>query len=688
MDIGKKDKDWVRRSFLVSARAITDQDLFRREITDAAFKFTDTTLGGNFAINPPPQFSRNADIKVPSRFTDGAGMGRYYSESLDDHGQLIHMRFGVPQYNSLTNFFFNFYDTNTASLANKGKVPDSVFYDAGKVLGYIVSIPAMPIVWIGKVVDFLENKSSSKFYYLKPAMPLYWSAVTTMTNAIGVNMGLVGRRMSKAEKAIRTESDPAVGVKGNDESSELHRIMSKSGAGTPTIYSDVWREDGGVDIYAMATRAQRMAATNRKAIQKVLESDGTWEQLNAELHAKLTDPVADTMPKTTFNDYIKTYHNGKSGTIGKGEGGNYDAEEVGENFEGIGKESGFKDHLLAELEDGSQFVTFRVDDVGTVGESFSNSTGESSLASSLNSKSSAGRSTRFNLADGNFGNGLIGGTLTAIADAAKSFVQGVGDGLEIQGIAAFTGTAFADIPNVWQGSSASLPKSTYNIELRSPYGNPMSRFQNLIVPLSMLLAGALPLSTGKQSYTSPFLVELYSKGRNQTRLGMIDSISITRGVGNLGWTKDGEPLGIDVSFSVIDLSTILHVPITSNFDATDVVTVGAASAAGAGMDSTAGVLGWSTGSKFQDGAEDLVNTLASANFDDDNTFTDYMAVLGGLSLSDQIYPINKLRLKRLKRAAAWESWKSPAYHANWMVGTSLGQAASAIVTSSINSRNR
>ena len=68
----------------------------------------------------------------------------------------------------------------------------------------------------------------------------------------------------------------------------------------------------------------------------------------------------------------------------------------------------------------------------------------------------------------------------------------------------------------------------------------------------MLLAGILPLSTGKASYTSPFLCQLYDRGRLQIRLGMIESLSITRGTTNLAFDKHGQALGIDVTFSVVE----------------------------------------------------------------------------------------------------------------------------------------
>jgi hypothetical protein len=136
----------------------------------------------------------------------------------------------------------------------------------------------------------------------------------------------------------------------------------------------------------------------------------------------------------------------------------------------------------------------------------------------------------------------------------------------------------------------------------SPYGNPISQLLNLYIPLSMLLAGALPLATGKQSYTSPFLCQLFDKGRCQTRLGIIDSLSITRGTGNLGFDNEGHAMAIDITFTVKDLSSIMYMPIAEGFS---------------------------------------LNPL-NGIFDDDTVFSDYMAVISGMSLNDQTYRMRKL----------------------------------------------
>lgn len=223
------------------------------------------------------------------------------------------------------------------------------------------------------------------------------------------------------------------------------------------------------------------------------------------------------------------------------------------------------------------------------------------------------------------------GLWLGVLNSAKEFVGGVGESLGVSGLGALMGNAFVDIPQVWQNSTADLPKSTYTMHLRTPYGNKMSRFMNLYVPLSMILAGALPKSTGKHSYDSPFLVEIFDKGRQQVRLGVIDSLQITRGVGNVGWTRNQEPLGIDVTFSVLDLSSILHMP----------------------MNASPGI------------------------FDEDNAYTDYLAVLGSLSLADQFYAGSRLRLSLTRKMASWRQWSSPAKYGMWAANTIPGQMLNA-----------
>lgn len=651
------DHHWIRQSFMLPKWAVTNQDEIRRVLTDTSYKFTDTTLGGSFAINPPPQFTRHADLKVPSRYANSKGMGRYYSEAIDDNGQYVHMRFGVPQFNSLTNFFFNFYNPKASSLARTGRA-NSAFYNVGRALGFVVTLPLQPIIWLGSAVRFLSRKPVSRFYYLKPAMPLYWGAVNTIANQLAVNMGLIPRVMTNDEQVMM--GDEEISANENDSSS-FHDLL-------PGIY----RKDGGIDIYAVATRAQRLAHQNRQNLQRAVEEAGGnngVRSLREAMREYSRDTLSTDRGPRDYNDYLKEFTeiDGYSNPSGDGDEGQ---EHTGDRFEQM---DNFTDFAIAELQDGAQFVTFRVDNAGPVSESFTNTVGESELAGKINSLSSQARTARFSFADGNIGDGMISGAVQSAVGAVRDTLRGVLEGVQLGGLMALAGNAFVDIPKVWESSTANLPSSSYTIELRSPYGNKMSRYMNLMVPLSMILAAALPLSTGKQTYTSPFLMELYSKGRNQIRLGMIENLSITRGTGNVGWTKDHEPLGIDISFTVVDMSTVMHMPIAPQFGAVGAAAMAAGDAIGGAIGAVAG--------NAEAGAEIGATTAAAfskSTFDDDNAFTDYLATLGSLSLADQIYPTNKLKLNLTRRMAAWEQWKSPAYQANWTMGTLPARLVSAI----------
>jgi hypothetical protein len=220
------------------------------------------------------------------------------------------------------------------------------------------------------------------------------------------------------------------------------------------------------------------------------------------------------------------------------------------------------------------------------------------------------------------------GVLDTAINGLKGLVAGTLDSLQMSGLMSLAGSAFVDIPKTWRSSSADLPSTRYTMELRTPYGNHMSRFINLFVPLACLLAGALPLSTGKQSYTSPFLCQLWHRGHAQVRLGMIDSLSIQRGTGGLGWNINNECLAIDVSFSVVDLSTIMHAPIDTGFS--------------------------------------ILRPWRGLLQDQDDPFNDYLAILGNLSMADQIYTLRKTIRNLTRKANQVDAYFTQAHAASMM----------------------
>jgi hypothetical protein len=676
-----KDSSWVRQSFLVNGDDLEDVDFQNRIFTTASMKFTDTTPGGNFCINPPPQFTHSADLKAKGRFfknhegKDGeSGMGRYYSEAIDDHNQIIHMRFGVPKFNSLTQFFTGFYNGEASQLARTGR-SSSFIFKVGEAIGFVVPLLSWKLLLVlagGNAVRFLMGKQTSKYYYLKPTMPLYWNAVQTMVNHIAVNRGIVPR-VGGAERG-RTGED---GYQVTDESLEaLHNLLP-----------EIFNRRGGVDVYAMANRAQRLARQRIKKQEAILGEGvfNTIAEAGALVQQSMSDLYSDVRPD--WFDYLNTWFSvaaskpvpGADSDDKAASGSSPTTEKIDTSEESI---AGFTKFFAAEMDDGSAFASFRVNSTGAVSESFSNAVTDSEIQNKINNMSSASRSTNFSFAGGNIDDGVIGTTLGAIAGAAGDLLKGVASGLGVSGLAALGGSAFVDIPKHWQSSSATLPRANYTIKLISPYGNPISQLLNIHIPLAMLLAGALPRSTGRQSYTSPFLLELYDRGRCQTRLGMIDSLSVSRGDSNLGFNSEGHPMSITVSFSVIDLSSILHMPITEGLGGTaagEGLIIGGVVGAFAG-----GPLGAAAGSAAGGavglGVDTAKNVAKSINavFDDDTVFTDYMAVLSGMSLEEQIYTYKRLKLNLTLVKANWQSYTSPAQFAGMIGDTGVSRLLSAL----------
>ena len=677
------DVQWLRASFLVESDAFDEAITLARNYTDADEKFQNTSLGGNYAINIPPQFTHTADPLVKgvgstargnktSNITglttnaDDIGMGRYFSEAIDDNKELLHLRFGVCEFNSIASFLFTSYDSDLGRLARTGEASESLIERMtrmlGKLAGFVAAIPIASFVTLVRAGNFVANilgwgvvMPQTNFYYIKSTMRLYWKAVNYMANSLAVNMGILpgynwdgkiddsGDRSSKYTFISDQKNNPNNPLTPSVVE-QMHRAMP-----------DIFRKEGGIDVRAVANKAKRLEIKRKEELMNVLEEFinkgddnlSTRQSAVAALEKLLSSP--DSMggaydeddSATSENGWFRSYLLSVAAKLRTSEeninvnsnietGGNVSTEAVvagGESafnsfmnearntlsdwiFENtsdaesgepaIKPSTGFKEYLEADFKSGSDWVTFRVTGDKTVTESFSNETGESALAEKINSTSGSIRDAKFNLAGGDIGIPVLQQAMEAIMGFGSAAVGSFAKWTGMDGLGVLLGGGFIDIPHTWKNSTASLPKIEYTIELRATYGNKISIFTDIYIPLLMLMASTLPLSTGKKSYTSPFLVEAYRKGKSQVRLGIVDSISITRGAGNAAWSVDQLPLAVDVTLSISDLTQMVHMPIDD--------TIGA--------------------------------------YDDDSGFTDYMATLGSLGLSDMtMYPLLAARAK-------------------------------------------
>jgi len=657
MIITIKDHDYIQQAFMLSGTSMDDGLKDRRRFQAARNKFTDTTPGGNFWINPPPQWAPTCDIRSSRFWTDQfSGMGSDYSVSIDDNADVVYFRMGVPEFNGMFTFLSNMFDSNAAYLARTGRSPGWLFKMA-ELASSIVHWPVQAISVTYNTVRWLAGIPKSKFYYSKPAMPLYWKACTGMLNQILINMGIVPR-------VFRTRHGNLADV-GKVSTFDFSMYTKSERSQIANLLPGLWRADGTVDLFYLANRATRKQIRWQQALNARLEGADNRESAIRAIYKhgnNWTDKAGDS-PSSNLKSYLDSYFKSGLGTEGdpqhKGveRAGNYTVDEDGDTGSGVPKvQNGqtvqvtdqerpmtfmesIESHLASELRDGGAFIGFKVDHNGAIGESFSSSFKDNDLAGFFNGFSAQTNAAQFTLAGGQTG---IPGIDTLI-EGASDIIRGAISGTGVSGIAnIILGQGFIDIPQHWAGSTVSLPRETYTIKLRSQYGHPVARIQNLIIPLVCLLNMAMPHSAGAQAYTSPFLVEAYSKGRSQTRLGMVDSMSIQRGVGNVGWTQDKQPLGIDVTFSVVDLSPLMHMPIDPALN------VG-----------------------------DLTNPAAAMNklLTDDTNYSDYLNVLAAMGVNEQIYTSDKLARILAKTKLDVKQWVSPTQMAanfnNSLVGSAI-----------------
>lgn len=247
--------------------------------------------------------------------------------------------------------------------------------------------------------------------------------------------------------------------------------------------------------------------------------------------------------------------------------------------------SNYQTKYLKKLTGLYQSVGFYVDAESQMSESFSNSTAESQFADSINQVNNLSREIGFLMggATGTAYNELLANNFSDAFDQITSFtdkyiqvlpalltsrLRNTLDTIKVGGQLVF--------PEIWNDSDFSRSYDI-NIKLRTPDGDPFSWYLNIGVPLIHLLAFTLPRQLGYNGIQSPFLVRAFYKGQFNVNMGIISSLSISRG-DKSKWSLSALPLDVDVSISIKDLYQSLsmspkddYVGLSKNVDQLDYI---------------------------------------------------------------------------------------------------------------------
>lgn len=483
---------------------------------------------------------------------------------------------------------------------------------------WAITFPVTAPFWINRWISRIQTERISKYYYFKPSMVLYYEMVNTMLSYLAVGMGLypqwiVRRRDStkvlNAQYAqMQGEADPnqtmmsvtSVNSAISGSTTELQQpaeqtqqkpkqqentdvsdtiiannvASSTNGQGsTYTGTLDTQLQDNGV---GGVTDQQVLKDEFLDRLQnKPIQDSGIPELLrngpdifaiinrramifNQTRYRYTTRMLMDQMMSNQNQTTGSNYFTSPDTKYQTDKNGNVVAAADPPDAEKTGAWANTWSSLKSNMFGAGDYVGFRVERGVNCTESISNQTGPTGVAQKMNSYAQQQREKYEN-----YGNSWVAKTLGELAkgpsDALKSAMTDLtamlGEKLGLGDIGAVLtqGNGFLDMPDVWKGSSFSRSYS-FNIQLRARYGDPVSIFQSVYIPLIMLLAAAMPRSVGDSMYTSPFLIKAYCKGMFAVPCGIIESMSISRGKDEFGWSHDHLPTSIDVNLQIKDLT--------------------------------------------------------------------------------------------------------------------------------------
>jgi hypothetical protein len=208
-------------------------------------------------------------------------------------------------------------------------------------------------------------------------------------------------------------------------------------------------------------------------------------------------------------------------------------------------------------------LPFFLDAETQITEDYSNDTSESILSSGANQLSGTAREIQFILGSKD-GGGLakaLGNSITELGDNLVTALGDVGEAFAGRNLFSRLTSELTTIisggkivfPEIWAGSSFSKNYSI-SMKLRSPDPDPVSIFLNIYMPLVLLISMTAPrqLNSSSNAYESPFMVRATYKSIFSCDLGLITSLSISKG-GEDKWNTMGQPVTADVQINVKDM---------------------------------------------------------------------------------------------------------------------------------------
>ena len=217
------------------------------------------------------------------------------------------------------------------------------------------------------------------------------------------------------------------------------------------------------------------------------------------------------------------------------------------------------------------YVSFMIDPKG-VSETYQNSAGPSTIYSSvINAGSSLGSEIAFIT---NTSKNAVDDFVVNIAGDAISAAEKVMNALS-GGVGRFTAAIASSMsrsfigdhtiyPDIFKEHTSNSSPLSMTIHLRASGGDPFSYLTEILVPMFYLMGMVLPQMSKNSgaAYTYPPLVQCTVPGMWNTRLGIIESLQISKNPDNNDTSIYGYPLSVDVALTVRDLQhTLVTTPI-------------------------------------------------------------------------------------------------------------------------------